>query len=256
MPANKYKQFGYSIIATITIAILTTILLLDPIAQDPAYHQFKDSRIFLAIPNFLNVSSNLAFLFVGLLGIYKILITKSLKINDDFKSAYLLLFTSLILISIGSSYYHLAPDNLSLAWDRLAMAIGFMSLLSIVIYEYISPRAGKFILLPAILLGISSVIYWILTEEHGVGDLRAYILVAFFPVLLTPATLLLFRSNYNSYHGYIWLLLGYLLAKLSEHFDAQIFIATGLISGHSLKHLFAALGFYLLLKYYENRLQQ
>jgi len=256
MHPNKYNLFGYSIIALITIAILTTIFLLDPVAQDPAYHQFIDSRTFLGIPNFINVTSNLAFLLVGLLGIYKILITKSLIFDTNFRPAYLLLFTSLILIAFGSAYYHLSPDNPSLTWDRLPMAIGFMSLFSIIIYEFISPRAGKTIFLPAILIGITSVIYWAMSEQQGAGDLRFYILVAFLPIFLTPVILLLFQSVYNSTSGYWWLLFAYLLAKLSEHYDVQIFIITGVISGHSLKHLFAALGFYLLLKSYENRHQK
>lgn len=247
------KQPGLSLIALITLSLVITTFLHEPIAQDLSYHQFKDTRGLAGIPNVFNVTSNLAFLFVGLLGLYKLLITKSLQINNDFKLAYLLLFASLGMVAFGSAYYHLSPANQTLAWDRLPMALVFMSFFSIIIYEYISPRYGKIILLPAILLGMASVIYWALTEERGAGDLRPYILIQFLPVVLTPVILLFFQPENSSAKGYWWLLLTYLLAKLFEHYDAQIMITTGIISGHSLKHLMAALGFYLLLKSYEKR---
>ena len=253
MKRYRKKYAGLSLIVSISATALMVIILDQPIIQDPSYHQFIDSHRLLGIPNFLNVISNIAFLFVGSLGLYKLLISNSLTINNEFKIAYQLLFFALALIALGSAYYHLAPNNQRLSWDRLAMTVGFMSLFSIIIYEFISPRAGKIFLLPAILAGLFSVIYWIVTEDRGAGDLRAYILVAFLPVLLTPIILLFFRSAYNDTSGYWWLLFTYLLAKLSEHYDVQIFIITGVISGHSLKHLFAALGFYLLLKSYENR---
>ena len=42
---------------------------LSPFAQDHAYHAFADTRTFLGIPNFRNVSSNLPFLVVGTWGL-------------------------------------------------------------------------------------------------------------------------------------------------------------------------------------------
>lgn len=253
MRVLQNKQLGTYLIASVTITVLISTFLLDPIAQDPAYHQFKDSRSLLGIANFCNVVSSFAFLVVGVLGLYKILITKSLIITSDFKIAYLLLFASLSLVALGSGYYHVSPDNKTLVWDRLPMAVGFMSLFSIIIYEFISTRFGRRALLPAILTGIFSVIYWGMTENRGAGDLRLYILVQFLPILLTPIILVFFGSRFSHVTAYWWLFLAYLLAKLFEHFDSQIFIITGIISGHSLKHLAAATGFYLLLKSYENR---
>ncbi len=37
--------------------------------QAAGYHEFADTRIFLGIPNFLNVISNIPFLLVGILGL-------------------------------------------------------------------------------------------------------------------------------------------------------------------------------------------
>jgi hypothetical protein len=45
--------------------LITGAFFLDPIAQDPAYHQFADTRQFLGIANLWNVVSNILFLLVG-----------------------------------------------------------------------------------------------------------------------------------------------------------------------------------------------
>jgi hypothetical protein len=43
------------------------------------------------------------------------------------------------------------------------------------------------------------------------------------------------------------------LAKIFEHFDAVVFNFTGGISGHSVKHVVAALGIFFVLQAYRNR---
>ena len=43
--------------------------LMNPVAQDPAYHALADQRVVLGIPNFWNVVSNLAFLAAGWAGL-------------------------------------------------------------------------------------------------------------------------------------------------------------------------------------------
>ncbi len=112
---------------------------------------------------------------------------------------------------------------------------------------------GKALLYPLLIVGIASVFYWEHTEIKGAGDLRLYALVQFLPMLIIPVILLLFRPRFTLVSGYWWLLLAYLLAKVFEHFDAQIFSALSFISGHSIKHIAAAIGVYLLLFSYEKR---
>ena len=38
----------------------------------------------------------------------------------------------------------------------------------------------------------------------------------------------------------MWVVIWYVFAKLFEHFDKEIYATTGFISGHSLKHIAAA----------------
>ena len=247
------QRVGFSFIILITLTALIALTNLGPISQDKAYHLFKDSRTFIGIPNFWNIFSNIPFLLVGTLGLYKILISDKLRLPADFKNAYTLLFLALCLVAVGSGYYHLSPDNASLMWDRLPMSIGFMSLFVIIIGEFISCRAARVIFIPAIFLGIASVVYWNFTETNGEGDLRFYLIIQFLPVILTPVILTFFKPQYTRTSGYWNLLIAYLAAKLFEYFDVDIFNALEFISGHSLKHLAAALGFYMLLIAYEKR---
>jgi hypothetical protein len=80
-----------------------------------------------------------------------------------------------------------------------------------------------------------------MTESRGHGDLRFYALVQFLPMLLIPMILLLYR-NKNGKAVYFWsILVCYLLAKIFEFYDEQIFKSLTVISGHSLKHLVVAL---------------
>jgi len=56
----------------------------------------------------------------------------------DLYKAYIAFFTGLILIGLGSGYYHLAPSNSTLVWDRMAITVSFMSFFVLVVGESIS----------------------------------------------------------------------------------------------------------------------
>jgi ABC-type maltose transport system permease subunit len=133
------------------------------------------------------------------------------------------------------------------------MVIAIMALLSIIISEFISVHTGKVLLLPLIFSGISSVVYWHFSEVWGEGDLRYYILVQFFPMFVIPVILICFRSQCTGVNAYWGLLVAYIAAKVFEHFDGEVYSVLGFISGHSIKHIAAALGLYILLVSYERR---
>ncbi|MCF6262461.1 MAG: ceramidase [Xanthomonadales bacterium] len=255
MMVAENPRTGLWLIAILTIASSLSLLFIEPIPQDISYHLFSDVKPAFGIPNFWNVLSNIAFAVVGILGLYNIYVSKSLVLIDSIRLSYALFFAGVSLVALGSGYYHLWPDNQTLVWDRLPMTIAFMALFSILICEFISERVGKVLLIPLILVGIASVFYWGYTEDQGVGDLRLYALVQFLPIVIIPVILVFFSSQFTKISGYWLLLLVYLAAKAFEHFDAQIFSALGFISGHSLKHIAAALGTYLLLLSYQRRLQ-
>jgi len=225
--------------------------LTPPIPQDPGYHLFADSRTIAGIPNAWNVLSNIPFLLVGLLGL--LYVGRHRGSIPGLAAAYAIFFAGIALTAFGSGYYHLAPHNASLVFDRLPMTIGFAGLFALVIGEFVSLPAGRRILLPLLLIGTGSVIYWAATESRGVGDLRPYAVVQFLPMLLTPIILIIYRAE-RRLAGYFWLLLlFYGLAKIAEFLDAEVFAVARAFSGHSLKHILAALSPAVLLLALDSR---
>ena len=193
--------------------------------QDLRYHQFADTRSWI-IPNTLNVVSNAAFLAVVVAWLLK-------RGWRGARAAELTFFLGIFLTSIGSSYYHLHPSNATLPWDRLGMAIAFMALLAILIERRITPRAPLLWLAALEAFGIASVIV-----SGTRDDLRLYGVAQYFPVLVLLILI----------EGWLWAAgAAYLIAKICELFDHQIFRALHeTISGHTLKHLFAAAGIYFI----------
>ena len=230
-----------AILVTTFVALAVLFLFTSPVPQDPAYHDFADRRTIFGVANFLNVMSNLPFLVIGLWGIVFVFRHSQSVCLPGLELAYVVFFSGIFLTAFGSGYYHLDPSNDPLVWDRLPMTIGFAGLFAIIIGEFVSPRIGRAVVIPLLLIGIASVEYWAWTETIGVGDLRPYAVVQFLPMMLLPVILLIYKPAIGS-AKYFWImLLFYVLAKLAEQLDESILAAGGLISGHSLKHMFAAM---------------
>ena len=229
------------LIACSVAAIVLFFIAVDPIAQDPRYHDFADTRRVFGVPNFWNVVSNLPFLVVGLIGLGVVAGRAGLTHSSEMRWPWVMFFAGLVMTAFGSGYFHLAPSNSTLLWDRLAMTIGFAGFAAIVIGEYYSPRMARRLLVPFALVGILSVLDWASTEAAGRGDLRAYAVVQFLPVLIVPVILIM-RRRESDLTPAMWVMIGaYVLAKLLEYFDAQILEISGVLSGHTLKHIVAAL---------------
>lgn len=229
----------------LTLVGFLFVLALPPISQDPQYHHFVDGRTFLGIPNSFDVFSNLSFVVMGSLGLLFLLRhshEEPGRVFSDRREIYpcIGLYLGVLLTGFGSAFYHWSPSHGSLVWDRLPMTMIFMSFLASIISERISPKAGLIALFPLLALGIVSVLAWYGSEQRGAGDLRLYLLIQFYPVVLILFILWAFPSQY-SHQGNILLMLGfYALAKITETLDKQIFLTAGMVSGHTLKHLLAA----------------
>jgi hypothetical protein len=227
--------------------------LLSPLAQDPAYHAFADGRSLLGIPNFWNVASGLPFFIVGVWGL--VFLARNPGTVTHLRGVWTVFFIGVLLTMFGSGYYHLAPDNASLGWDRLSMVIAFMSLSALVIGEYLSTQWANRLLVPLLLIGAGSVYYWLHTEAQGAGDLRPYALVQFLPMILLPFIVLLGRARSDLGPWFGLLIVFYAAAKIFEFYDASVFAAGELMSGHAIKHLLAALGAACLLPGLHRRAQ-
>jgi hypothetical protein len=226
------------------LGALSILFAFPRLSQDPSYHDFADTQGFWGIPNVMNVLSNIFLVFVGSWGLNCCRINRGEPLNG-LKAAFA---AAAILTGFGSMIYHWLPGNNSLVWDRLPMALMFMILCLIIIADRISLTAARRLFLPFVLAGIFSVLYWWITELRGFGDLRFYALVQFLPIALLPVAILLFPAgtiqNRNLWYGLGW----YIMAKIFEFLDRPIFEMTGFLSGHSLKHVCAAIAVYYLLK--------
>lgn len=249
----KKEKVGLWLMALITLAAVIGLIIHGPLPQSQSYHVFADTRDLWSTPNFFDVVSNFAFVLVGLLGLYELFVSKTMKIVNETRLNYAVFFIGVALVGAGSGYYHLAPSNASLVWDRIPITIAIMALVSLVLVEFVSLRAGSILLIPLVALGILSVLFWYWTETIGNGDLRPYVLVQFLPMILIPVILVCFDSVFTRWNRYWLLLSAYALAKLCEIFDREIYSAVGLVSGHTLKHLLAAAGIYLLLASFRYR---
>jgi hypothetical protein len=228
-----------TLIALAVLPVAAVFLLVDPYPQPAGYFLFADTRPVAGVPNFWNVSSNLMFLVFGVAGL--LLLRKGrLSVLPGMKPAYVVFFAGIALTAFGSGWFHMVPSNDSLAWDRLPMTLAFMSLFAIVLGEHLSEPLGRKLLLPLLITGAAAVLYWSITEAAGRGDLRAYGLVQFLPMLLIPAVLVMFPSAFDR-HRFLWGAFAlYALAKVFEVLDSQILSIGGVVSGHSLKHVVAS----------------
>lgn len=253
MSAKKKRLFSWSkywpinwkdsLLASLVIITFACLFFIDPISQDLTYHTFADTRTMFDVNNFLDVASNLPFLFVGLLGLTTIY--KHWGITSS--CSWLVLFLSIFLVAFGSSYYHLNPQNETLTWDRLPMAIGFMALFVIVLADYVNSQLEKWLLIPMCFVGITSVIYW-----HMTDDLRLYVWVQFVSLTLLLLIIFIYKPAHLQTKYLFYAVFFYAFSKLFEYFDKQIYELMGqVLSGHTIKHLLAAVAtffFYILLK--------
>jgi hypothetical protein len=237
------------VLVAFTIAVAAATALLPRIPQPQSYHDFADQRSLLGIPNFGDVASNLLFAASGAWGLLFLFGKRAQEqfVDPRERWAYVFVFLGLLLTAFGSGYYHLAPDNARLVWDRLPMTLAFMGLVSAMISERVSVPAG-FYLLPLLLaIGAGSVVMWWYSEARGMGDLRFYAAVQLYAVLILPVLLLL-PPRYTRSSDFAVVFCFYMLAKIFETADRGIFsLDRNTISGHTLKHLAAgAAGFWIL----------
>ncbi|MBA3034374.1 MAG: hypothetical protein KKF85_01090 [Gammaproteobacteria bacterium] len=236
--------------------LLGLALALPPVAQPLQYHDFADQRACFILSNCLDTVSNGLFILAGVIGLLFLRggTARRAFINQHEAIFYKLFFAAVVLIGFASGYYHLAPDHAGLAWDRAAIAVAFMAWFAAILAERIS-LATAFLMLPLLLVAaLGGIGWWYWSETQGAGDLRFYALVQVVPILLIPLLLWLYPPRYSK-GWHILLVIGlYLLALLFDYTDRQVFALTGgFVSGHTLKHVVAALAAYGVMRYLQQR---
>lgn len=229
-PEERLKLAGLWLLAISAAGTLIFALSLDPYPQPLSYHAFADGRRLLAIDNFWNVVSNLPLLIFGLSGfVYTIL-----RRVRGAQNSWRIFFAAIALTAIGSTWYHLAPDNERLFIDRFPIGMLMGALFAALLAEHVGSKQERW-LLPAVLIGAASALHW-----HYTDDLRLYAWVQVWTPIAVLILLLMFRPLYG---GRGWLLAAFvllILARVVEYYDVGIFhVTNGFIGGHTVKHLLA-----------------
>lgn len=215
-------------------------VVLGPLPQDPAYHALADTRTLQGVvPRAGDILTNLAILAAGLFGLA---LRSRMNVAPEARTAVNVLIAASILTAFGSAYYHLAPTNATLIWDRLGIAVVLTSLLVIVLADRVHPLFAREALWPFTGLGIASVALWGITEAMGQEDLLLYLVVR---VGAGAAIVFLLILRPPRHSGTVWLVAAMLcevaMATL-ERFDHEMFRLTGgVVSGHNLKHVLAGI---------------
>ena len=225
--------------ALFTLAICAALALYGPIAQFEDYHRFADQTVFLGVAHAGDVLSNAAFALIAVWGIWRLWPVES--------HGYRLFLAGLLLTAFGSGYYHLAPDNARLVWDRLPIALTCAGLLAAMRAECgVATNEARDALLLAV-AAVAGVLWWRVTDLHGAGDLRWYLLFQILPLVLIPLWQAIGRASRARRLAVAAAIALYAAAKLAELYDHQLLAVLRVASGHTLKHLLAALAAFVLL---------
>jgi hypothetical protein len=226
------------IVLLIAVAGLALVAAFGPyVPQLADYHAFADRRSLRELPFAMDVLSNLPFAFAGLAGLWYLRKSPPRSLRNVERGMAALFFVGLLLTAAASSWYHLSPDDAGLAIDRNGIGIAFAGVLGLAAAGRVSERAGAAIGLAVLLLAPLAIARW-----SSTGDLLAWAVLQG-----GGAALLLWLALQRQRQGaadvaWGWVIVAYTAAKLLELNDQLVFEWSGeLVSGHTLKHLVAAL---------------
>ncbi len=231
MPLSRPEKFLWCFVA----ALLVLAVALPGVPQDPAYHQFADTRTLMGVPRAMDVLSNILFLAFGGIGLVYHFLGRLDYLNSAMRTSGLMFFLGFVLTGIGSACYHLDPNDWGLAWDRMGMVVIFAGVLGLVAAHRVSVRAASLLLPVAFMGGVLSVAWFAATDS-----ITPYVIMQFGGIGLVAGVSWL--PKHGKGPNWAALIAAYALAKVLEMEDPQVFQLTqGVVSGHTLKHVFAAL---------------
>ena len=250
---RSLSRAEWGLLAGCTLAFLLAVLL-PATALPVGYHDFADHRAWGSLPNALDVLSNLPFIAMaiwlwrlqGPWGQHCVGDVGSIQHLPPFNgrqaghTAHVLLgVIALGLAATGlcSSVYHWQPDDAHLCIDRLGMSLAFAGVLGLAVADRLSARAGLRLALPLLVAAVAAAVW-----AWRMGNMTPWAVVQGFGLLLLLAMAV--RQPLPGALGvrWAWVVLAYGVAKALELHDQAVFDWTGgLIAGHSLKHVVAAL---------------
>ncbi len=256
LPRAWPRRIRLALIAVLCLAAVTLLSLAPRLPLGASYHVFADRRTLLGLPNALDVLSNVPFFLVGVWGLVWLMSRRGRAsfLDPRERVPYLVFFAGVMFTGMGSFWYHLAPSNRRLPWDLLPMTCSFVALVIATYMERINIRIGHFVLVPMLVLGAATVLYWYVTAAAGHGDYKYYLFLQFFSPVVLALLIGLFPPRYSGF-GYLAIAFGlYIGAKIFESCDFAVYRHLGrTVSGHALKHLTAGVACYWILEMLRRR---
>ena len=220
--------------ALLALAALA-MLVHGPIHQPEGYHAFADARPLAGIPNAADVLSNIGFALAGFWGLWMFRTPGARRALGASWPGYGLFLVSLLLVALGSTWYHLEPDDARLVWDRLPIALACAGLLAGAFADtHIRPYSLRLVAGLAA-FAAASVWWWTAT-----ADLRPYLLLQGAPLVLIPLWQARGQTPFAERAAFGFAFLLYVAAKIAELGDHAIYEVLGAMSGHTIKHMLSA----------------
>ena len=225
-------------VLAVAVLLMAALAAWLPAHDLPAgYHGFADQRAWWGLPHAMDVLSNLPFALMGVWGLVALRRLSAGGVGAVQRALAGVFFAGLLLTALCSAGYHLHPDDAGLCLDRLGMSLAFAGLLGLAAADRISPRAGWVLaLVVAVAAPVAALIAW------RAGNMTPWTVLQGGGLVLLAA-LALRRPGPGALGFSIAAVIAlYAVAKALELADAPVYALTqGLISGHSAKHLVAAL---------------
>src|SRR5436305_5035709 len=150
--------------AVLLVAAAIGMLLYGPIPQTPNYHDFADKRALVGIPNAGDVLSNIPFLAVGLWGLWVLRGAEGTRLGAA-RAGYSLFAWGLVLTAFGSGFYHWAPDNFRLVFDRIPIALAAAGLIAGTRAATVAPAQPPGFPIGLAIAAVLSVLWWFATHR-------------------------------------------------------------------------------------------
>ena len=227
-------QSSESRLLAAAIGALLLAVLGPPVAQFADYHAFADAHTRWGVPYAFDVLSNLPFAVVAFMAGWRLWRTGD-ALDPVQRGLAWLACAGLALTAVGSSWYHLHPDDAGLVVDRGAIAVAFAGIVGLAACR-ISARAGASMGLALLAAGPIAVAGW-----HHTGNLLPWAVLQGGGMLLLIVLCFIEPAPGDLPVRWGLVIAAYAVAKLLEAADHGVWQLTGeLVSGHTLKHLAAA----------------
>lgn len=217
--------------------------MMSPVLRGPGFHQYADARTLFGLPHAGDVLSNLPFVWIGIAGILAARRSVGLP-----RGLVALFFAGILGIGLGSGAYHVHPIDATLFFDWLPIVVAVAFLVALVASDRVDRRIGRIAAVVLPVAALASVLWWWIGGGTAGGDMRFYAVLQLLFIALVPLMVLLYPKGRLDRSDLLLGVCCFVAARLFHSSDASILDSTSLVSGHTLKHLMAALAAWFVLR--------